>query len=415
MSEVNSGGRSRTLYIVLGALLLALLLGILIRSVTTRSIEVRTVTVDYGDLVSSVATNGKVEPTAVFQAHAPEPAVVQAVYVREGQQVTAGTLLLRLDSSSAQARVAAAKASLATARASAADVNQGGSREERINLSADLERTQLQVTQAAADVKALEQLQARGAASASEVAAARQRLVTQQAALASLQQRQTSRFAPTDTQRVQALLGDSNAALAAAQQSLSQSIVRAPYAGTVYSLPVKQYDYVAAGEDLLHLADLHHVQVRAYFDEPEIGKLTVGESVTVKWDAKPDQLWHGHITHVPTTVITSGTRNVGECLIAIDDTQGDLLPNMNVNVKVTVQQKPHVLSIPREALHTQGSDNYVFVVQRGVLHRRPIEVGALNLVLVEVKSGLHSGDTVALNAVTNDDLVEGLKVKAVRE
>ncbi len=414
MKQANSGSK-RTLNVVIGSVLVALALGIGIRMLTQTTITVRAVTVNYGDLVSAISTNGKVEPIQGFQAHASDPGVVQAVYVREGQTVPAGAVLLRLDTASAEARVAAAKASQATNQATAFDVKQGGTREERITLSGDLERTRLQLTQAQADVATLEKLQGNGAASASEVATARQRLQTQQSALASLEQRYNSRYGQTDTQRVQAAMQDSNAALAAAQKSLANAIVRSPYAGTVYALPVKQYDFVPAGERLVEVADLQQVQVRAYFDEPEIGKLAIGQRVEVKWDARPERLWHGHITHTPTTVIQYGTRSVGQCLIAIDDAKGDLLPDTNVNVKVTTQQKPHVLSLAREALRTQGTENYVFVVHHGRLRRTPIQVGALNLMLVQILSGLQQGDVVALSAVSNDDLSDGLKVKVVRE
>ena len=406
---------SKTLFIVLGAVVLALLLGGAIRVLTQHQIVVRAVSVGYGDLVSSIATNGKVEPIESFQAHAAEAGVVQAVLVKEGQTVPAGALLVRMDTAPATARVAAAQSALATAQASASDLKQGGTREERITISGDLERTRLQVSQATADVATLQQLQSRGAASASEVTAAQQRLSAQQSALASLQQRNTSRYASTDAERVAALVRDSNASLSAARETLSNAMVHAPFAGTVYSLPVKAYDFVPAGEELLRLADLTRVQVRAYFDEPEIGKLQTGQPVEVKWDAKPDRLWHGRIVHTPSTVITYGTRNVGECLIAIDDARGDLLPNTNVNVKVTIQQQGHVLSLPREALRTQGTENFVFVVRRGVLKRTAVTVGSLNLMLVQVTSGVKDGDVVALNSVSNDDLADGLKVKVVRE
>ena len=262
----------------------------------------------------------------------------------------------------------------------------------------------------------MQTLQTKGAASASEVAAAQQRVDSAQSSLASLQQRSTARYAPTDRERVQAQLADGRANLAAAQQSLANSVVRAPFAGTVYTLPVKRFDFVPAGEELVQVADLSRVQVRAYFDEPEIGKLHVNDAVIIKWEAKPNLSWHGHIVRTPTSVTNYGTRNVGECLIAVDDATGDLLPNTNVNVNVTTQQMYHILSLPREALRTQGSDNFVYVVQGGALVKRPIEIGAFNLMSVQVLRGLSAGDTVALTAINSDtDLSDGLHVKVVQK
>ena len=168
----------------------------------------------------------------------------------------------------------------------------------------------------------------------------------------------------------------------------------------------------------MQVADLTKIEVRAYFDEPEIGKLRSNDAVLIKWDAKPAQIWHGHIVRLPTTVITYGTRNVGECLIAVDDATGDLLPNTNVNVNVTTQQIYHVLSLPREALHTQGQgrDNFVFVVEHGHLVKRQVGIGALNLMNVQILSGLKPGEQVALNPLSsNVDLADGMTVKVVQQ
>jgi HlyD family secretion protein len=391
-------------------MLALLVLGI--RYFTRSDVEIRAAKVSYGDLISNLSTNGKVEPVQMFQAHAAEPGTVEAVYVKAGQQVAAGTLLLKLNSEAADSRVETARSAIAQATAAQHDINQGGSTDERIAITGDLDRAKLQVQQSQKDLAALQALQAKGAASASEVASAQSRLANVQSSLDSMQLRTTQRFAPTDKQRVQAQLSDSHAALQLAQQTLANAIIRAPFAGTVYSLPVRAYDYVGGGEELIQLADLTRVQVRAYFDEPEIGKLHNGETVVIKWDAKPGQQWHGHIVRTPTTVITYGTRNVGECLIAVDDTAGDLLPNTNVNVSVTTQSVFHVLSLPREALRTQGADNFVYIVDHGVLVKRNVQVGALNLMNVQITGGLNNNDVVALNAVSSTaDLAEGMHVK----
>ena len=256
------------------------------------------------------------------------------------------------------------------------------------------------------------QLQKRGAASASEVSAAQQKLQTISSSLANLQSRSTQRYSPADHARAQAQLDDAHATVASAQSSYSNANIRAPIPGTVYSIPVSNYDYVQAGENLLDLADLNRIQIRAYFDEPEIGKLAAGQAVKIVWDAKPNQTWHGHISRAPSSVITYGTRNVGECLITVDDARGDLLPNTNVVVTVTTSQRFNTLSIPREALHTEGGD-FVYRVVSNKLVRTPVQVGVVNLTRVEVLSGLSDKDTVALNATNNRELSNGLPVKIV--
>ena len=188
--------------------------------------------------------------------------------------------------------------------------------------------------------------------------------------------------------------------------------VRAPFAGTVYALPVTQYQFVAGGEALVQVANLRKLQIRAYFDEPEIGQLKLGQPVSIVWAAKPTQQWHGHIVAVPTTIITyGGTRNVGECLISVDDADGVLLPNTNVTVTVTELEHRNVLSLPREALQTQGMNNYVYRIVGERLVKTPIQVDLTNNERFEITGGLNEGDLVALGATSEVELTDGLRVK----
>jgi multidrug resistance efflux pump len=86
---------------------------------------------------------------------------------------------------------------------------------------------------------------------------------------------------------VQAQAEQARAAYAATQELLRNSNVRAPRHGTVYSLPVRSGQFVNAGELLIQVADLRNLQVRAFVDEPDVGRLGVGERVLVTWDAVP--------------------------------------------------------------------------------------------------------------------------------
>jgi HlyD family secretion protein len=386
---------------------------VIARSSTRELLEIHAAAVTRQSLISSVSTNGKVEPIGEFQAYAPAAGIVAKVYVDVLQKVRVGDLLLKMDDSDAVAKLATATATLRAAEATLHDIEQGGSQEERIALSGDLSRAQIQQQQAVKDLDALKQLEQKGAASASEVAAAAQRLQAANSSLQSLQSRTTQRYSVADKARVEAQVADARAAVAAAQSSYAAFNIRTPIAGTVYSIPVSTYDFVPAGENLVDVADLNKIQVHAYFDEPEIGKLAVGQAVKITWDAKPNQTWHGHISIAPTTVITYGTRNVGECIITVDDARGELLPNTNVIVTVTTAQRFNALSIPREALHTDGGD-FVYRVVNGKLIRTPVQVGvATNLIRAEILSGLTEKDTVALGAINNRELSNGLPVKIV--
>ena len=404
---------SPTLIAVLSLIAILVVVAI-IRSSTREIVAVRVSPVTYENLVSDVSTNGKVEPIREYQAHAPAAGVVEDIYVRVGQRVKTGDLLLRLDDSDAASRLAASKTALRAVEAAAVVVRSGGTEDEHIINEAEVTRAQQAQGQAATALSTLKQLQAKGAASLSEVTTAQDRLESANASLNTARQRNgPTRFNSLDRSHAEAQMADAKATLAAAQAGYDKVVVRAPFPGTVYSIAVNAYDFVPGGEDLLDLADLNKIKITAYFDEPEIGKLAVGQPVKIVWEAKPDRIWHGHVDVAPTTIIAYNTRNVGEATITVDDAQEDLLPNTNVTVTVTTRQRFNVLSVPREALHTEGQISFVYRVVNHRLQRTVVQIGTQNLIRVEITGGLTEKDTVALNAASNRDLSNGLEVKSV--
>jgi HlyD family secretion protein len=404
-------------YILWGLAAAIVILGVVaLRTLTQQRITVTMARVEYQDLSKTSQTNGKLEPAEDFKATAQAAGQVMAIYVKLDQHVKAGQLLLKVDDSSAISALAHATSSLKASEQAASAISQGGTQEERNSLAADLSRAQLQRQQDAAALASLKQLQQRGAASAGEVEAAQHRLATDDNTIQSLQTRSTNRYGQIDRARVEADIADSRAAVAAAQSTLAHADIRTPISGTVYYLPVARYDMVSAGDDLVSVADLNRLQVTAYFDEPEVGGLANGQPVTIRWDARPDKIWHGHVSQVPTTIISYGTRNVGECFITVDDADGALQPNANVLITVTTAEHQHVLAVPRDSLHFEGSNAYVFRIVNNTLVQTPVKTagGIITYNWAEITSGVQEGDAIARNAINNRELKDGLKVNIAK-
>jgi HlyD family secretion protein len=359
-----------------------------------------------------VSTNGIVTPAQDFEAYATTPGLVEDIYVDLGEHVKKGQELLRMDDSEARKALAAAEANLKSSEAALQNMQQGGSQDERLSAKNDLATAESQLQQDTASLTAMQKLQTQGAASANEVALAQHRVNDDNTRIAQLRARGTQRYGITDMSVQQAQLTEAKAAVTAARTNLANVDIRAPFAGTVYAISVAQYDYVQPAKALLDMADLTQLQIHAYFDEPDVGKLAAGQPVKIVWEAKPNRVWHGHIVQAPTTIIQYGsTRNVGECLISVDDAKDDLLPNTNVTVTVTTQTRQDAMSLPREALHTEGQNDFVYVIQDGTLVRRPVQVGSVvNQTRFELVGGLNVGDVVALGALSDAELHAGLRV-----
>ncbi|PYY20245.1 MAG: efflux transporter periplasmic adaptor subunit [Acidobacteria bacterium] len=365
------------------------------------------------DLITTISTNGKVEPMENFEAHAPAPTTVRKIYVREGQRVRQGELLMQLDDADARAQAARALAQTKAAEADQHAIQSGGTQEEVLNTRSELVKAQAERDSAQKNYDAVQKLAQTGAAAPAEVREAASRLTAAQAQLKVLQDKQQDRYSRPEVNRVEAQVEQARASYTAAQDLLKHSEIRAPFEGTVYSIPIKQGEYVQQGELLIQLANLRRVQVRAFVDEPELGKLAVNQPVTVSWDALPGKIWRGEISQMPYTITTYGTRNVGQVLCAVDNEDSRLLPNINVTVNVSIANKKDVVTIAREALHEDENGRYVYVIRNGHLERQTVEAGIANNTRIEIMNGVQPGEVIALNSMNaGTPLRPGLEVRA---
>jgi HlyD family secretion protein len=377
------------------------------------TVAVRAEKVVREDIANVISTNGKIEPVHNFEAHAPAPATVKRVLVREGDHVKAGQLLLELDDVEAKAQAAKAWAQVRAAEADVHAVEAGGTNEELLTTRAALTKAQAERDDARRNLQAVQKLQASGAASPAEVQVAQDRLKRAEADTELLESKLKSRFSSPEVEKVEAEAAQARAAYAAAQDLLKSTSVRAGVAGSVYQLPVKPGSYVTGGQLLVQVADLEKVAVRAFVDEPEIGRLAQGQKVEVKWDAIPGRVWEGTLTRLPTVVTTVGTRTVGEILCEIPNPDRKLLPNVNVNVDIITAHHADALTVPRESVHELDGKRFVYVIVDDKLRSQDVQTGITSLTRVEVVQGLNGGETLAMGAANAQPLHAGLEVKVV--
>jgi HlyD family secretion protein len=376
-------------------------------------LKVRATTVQRGPIRSLISTNGKIEPIQNFEAHAPIATTVKRLLVKEGDHVRKGQLLLQLDDADIRTQAARAQAQVKTAQADQSALRTGGTQEEVLTLNSQLSKARSARDAAQRNLDALRRLQQEGAASPGEVRHAEDILQGTQADVTLAEQKQKDRYSKPETARIEAQSAEAQAAYEAAEDALLKSSVRAPFDGLVYSLPVKQGAFVQAGELMLQEADLSRVLVRAFVDEPDVGRLQSGQKVEIIWDALPGRTWTGSVTTVPSTVKLRVSRNVGETTCVVDNHDLRLLPNVNVGITIVVAQHSNVLTLQRDALRIDESKPYVYTIVNGHVKRQAIEFSLQNLTRVEITSGLAEGDTVALPAEESKPLFDGAAVKVV--
>lgn len=375
--------------------------------------KVQVVHPEVGDIAETVSSTGLVIPAHDFAARANFSGVVEGIYVHVGEKVRAGQLLVQLKDQYALPRLKNARAALDEAELNEQNVLQNGSREDRITAQVELKKAQTDREDAANSLQGMKAIEKDGSVTPAELQTAQQRLTLADANLKALTQKLTARYSAEDVKGWRDRVAADKATLQAERVSWENAHVLSPIAGTVYLLPVHLWDFVPAGLDLLHVADLNHIEVRADFEEADIGLLHDGAPVTVTWDGQPGRAWHGHIVERPMAVTQTPGRSTGTCVIALDDARGDLPLDSNVAVVVTVAQGDGVQTLPREAVHTEGQANFVYRVADGELKKTPVQMGLANAMRVEIRGGVKPSDTIALRPQGDATLSNGLRVTAV--
>ena len=388
---------SRRVWLLL-ALATVLIGGLLYLNARRPAVRVSVVAVGRQSVSSEIVSNGKVEPVTAYALRAKFDGFVNQVNSTEGQAVRAGQLLLSIDDKDIQAQLDQARAELASEEDDLRAAEGGGRSDRAAKVAGDLRAAQAQRDMLQHQQETLTKLLGQKAATPEEVAQNRTALERANVEVDQAQKakQEFDRQAPQDRERLALLVAHSQGQVRDLQEKAASAKVVAPVSGSLFSLPVHAGDFVHTGDLLADIADLRKVRVRAYIDEPELGKLQPNQTVEVSWDALPDRTWIGHTEYVPKQVVARGARNVGEVLCTVANERLELIPNTTVDIRIQISEHRNVLTVPRGAVQIVGAHRYVFRVDGNHLRRKEIKVGISDSANFEVLSGVPEGTFVAL-------------------
>ncbi|MDA9038950.1 efflux RND transporter periplasmic adaptor subunit [Gammaproteobacteria bacterium] len=215
-----------------------------------------------------------------------------------------------------------------------------------------------------------------------------------------------------------------------AKIALDDTVVRSPVSGTVISRPVEVGQVISSptqavggGTVLMTMADLSKVRVRALVDEIDVGKVSIGQKVSIKVAAYRDKEFFGTVSKIEPKARVEQNVTTFPVLIDIDNKENLLLLGMNTDVVIDVLNKEVALSTPSMSLRTRkdiysaasiinmpkesidkfledqvtGENFNKFIVIKDSL-RGPlltwVEIGVSDLANVEIVDGLNQGDTI---------------------
>jgi len=191
------------------------------------------------------------------------------------------------------------------------------------------------------------------------------------------------------------------ARIAAIEASLGLASLSAPFNGTITEVNSKVGDQVTPGTASFRLDDLSRLLVDVQVPEADINRITVGQPVTMSFDAILGKEYAGVIIEVgrvgtPVTGIVNF--NV---TIELQDKDESVRPGMTAAVNIVINQLEDVLLVPNRAVRLREGQRVVYLLKQGVPTAVPIEIGAQSDSTSEIISGdVKAGDTVVLNPPT---------------
>ncbi len=358
-----------------------------LRGGSGRGASVRMADIDRRDLVASVTASGNIRARRSVDISSDVSARVAQLLVREGEDVSAGQVLLRLDRTQLEAIRARSQASVsqATAQASQQSANLTRQRREYDRIRGLWMRDSLLVSRQQVEDAETNLEVARANMDASEYGV--------QVAQASLEE---------------------------AEDRLGKTIFRAPMDGKVTRLNVEEGETVVVGTMnnpgslVLTISDLSVVEVVVQMDETDVPRLALGDSAKIEIDAYPTKVFSARVTEIgnsairpPSQTATSGQQQAidFEVVLTLDPTDADLRPDLSATAEIVTDVREDAISVPIIALTvredtlvtTSGPESEVegvFVVTDGIAAFRPVTVGIAGDEYFEVLDGLEPGETV---------------------
>jgi HlyD family secretion protein len=392
--------KSGILILILILILLGILFSIYFWSNGSESSQLRLAKVNRGDIQLTVSTNGIIEPAERSEVYAPINAIVASIPNREGSQIAQGRLLILLESEQVRTALAEAKASLLQGKREARVILTGPSKEELAELETSLAECSMQLNQANQDLSVEESLFSKGAAARIAVDNLRKQRDLLQVRLEGLKKKKQElqqRYSSEDREWEQDKVAELTKQVRLLEQQLQMESILAPKSGLIYSLLVKPGAYVTKGQLIAQIYQPGKILLRAYVDEPDLGRIKKGQPARIAWDGMPDTHWDGIVDKPAEQVVALNNRSVGHVFCSISGTPKELIPNLNVKVEITTSIKKDVLVVPKSAVFSQNGKPSVLLFDGTRTMAKTVSLGLVTSEEIELISGISAGDSIVLN------------------
>ncbi len=186
--------------------------------------------------------------------------------------------------------------------------------------------------------------------------------------------------------------------------------IRTPISGTVTSVNVSVGDYLYPGQKVATVADISRLRMNLGISGSDIKYFKVGADVNVSVGTSENLGGSGRVVTVARSA--DPVTRTFQVEIEIANESGRLKPGMFAESEITVEKFENIIIIPRDAAVNRDNKDYVYIINGDRVTAREVVLGAEFNGSVEIKQGVHPGDTLVI--VGQDYLDDGFLVKLVR-
>ncbi len=431
-------GVVKTLFIIALVIVVIFVLGAMLVKKTQQPPQPTTVRLEElktGDLQEFISAPGAIEPKTKVELSAKVSARVVDLPFKEGQQVKAGDLVIRLDAKEMESRLKSAEANFLAQQAQI-EVT----RTQIASRKAQLKGTQATLEQVKKDYERQKQLLSTGDISQSVYDQARQKFDELQSQL------QSATFQIEAEEKglivAQHNLDVQKAKIDEAQDTLEYTTIRSPIDGVITRINAEVGEMVMTGTMnnpgtvIMIIADLSKMLLVAQVDEADVGKLALGQESSIRVKAFWDQIYTGKVDHIALTNDSSQTTGTKyyRTEILIEGDVSKLYSGLTADVDIFTQKHTAILKVPSQAILTRKADDLpadirsnplvdtnktdvtlVFCYRDKKAIATPVKIGPGDTTHIIIKEGLKVGDQIiigpykVLDALKHEQMVRDEK------
>lgn len=344
------------LIITICVVVIGIVLGIVFTRGASREVPLTTVLVTRGDIVKTVLADGSlVMPSKAYLSFG-VTGTVEEVLVAEGDNVTEGQVLARLDAPSLESSIETAELGVELA-------------EEGVKAA----RAQYEIAQINLDEGVLGQSED---------------VLELQVDIAR---------ASWETAKLNLEIAELG--LESAELNLEKAVIVAPFDGVVADISItegKEISTATLATPAISLVDTSEIEMRGFIDEIDIAMVQLGQEANIILDALPDEEVKGEVAFIsPVGTILAGVVSY-DTTITLENPVAELRDGMSATAEIIIERRDDVLSIPNRYIRGTLENPIVVVLVDGQQEERQITLGLSDGINTEVLSGLEEGEKVVL-------------------